>query len=170
MKILGILSIVFGGVYFLLTTLYTIGTFASMATYQTLIRSASQTPLPGSQTYLYQQALLLMQKTITYGMVIYGLEILFSLVLIVIGIGLIRQSMRARKAALLWAIAGLAFIVIRIVVALVFVLPLQTKYGLYGSSSANSITYIISFALGALIELPFPIVLLALLGKKSAKE
>jgi hypothetical protein len=109
-----------------------------------------------------------------------GGMIALSLVLIVVGIGLYRRQGWARRAALIWAAAAIAFLPVRIYLQTSIVLPrIQAATHEVWSTSGLPSTMMdsISSMQGVMTSVglivfyaPFPIILLLLMGRSSAKN
>ena len=94
--------------------------------------------------------------------------------LIVVGVLLYKRRVQSRPAVLTWAIAGLAYLPLQAIIQLKIVGPRMaevTKQAMPGMDPAFAQTSTAAQAiLTALFYAAFPVVLLALMGRKSAKN
>jgi multisubunit Na+/H+ antiporter MnhG subunit len=102
--------------------------------------------------------------------------LVMSAALVVIGVGLYRRRPWARRAAIGWAVVGLLVLVAHTIVSFAYVQPhaLEVQHAVYAAHGLPDPPQLPSGAQGAAVVLsqlfyvPFPIVLLALLGRRSA--
>lgn len=178
--VLGVLSIIFGS----LTALYS--AFGLLS--QRYVRDFSSQLLavgphrPGApdptemmrRLTEVQEQLAPVMYTLSGGMVV------LSLILIAVGLGLYRRQPWSRPASVMWAISGLAFIPVHIYLQVAIVQPRMMEVLRATSASSGlpsgmmdsmagvqkGLAVIVSIVMYA----PFPVILLALMGRSSARN
>jgi hypothetical protein len=122
----------------------------------------------------------MLERIRPWGMVQQCGMLLFAVTLVVVGIGMQRRRPWARQAAVMWGIAALAWIPFMIYVQTSIVLPL-TQEAMHAAMSGDSMQRnimdsVMGMQKGAAVVgtvifyAPFPIILLALMGRSSAKN
>jgi len=164
-KVLGILSVIFGA----LTAPAKF--FSLFITALTMTRLASIQATPPSSNLIQMQ-----RAIFPYAFPLQSFYAILAAALIVIGIGLIQQVRWSRRAAIIWALLAVCYVAAEIIIQVAVVMPLvvtdmQPTFGVMEMGEKNNVLAAVSIIgpiFTALFNLPFPIILLALLGRKSA--
>ncbi|MBI5544299.1 MAG: hypothetical protein HY901_10445 [Deltaproteobacteria bacterium] len=181
-KVLGILSICLGSLASLTSLVGLFGhglTRSGLSLFgEFLDRMPRQhgQPRPGQ---MMERTVEAMDAVRPYQMAISGTLLALSLAVIVIGVGLLRRQAWARRAAIVWGVLAIAFIPVmtwiqagviqpRTQQAVSSVMPDGPAEGFMRTMGQLQVAFT---AVGTLtFWLPFPVVMLALLGRKSARK
>ncbi len=180
---LGVLAIVFGSVLALVDLLRLLAAAVAGSLNKTLGAAMANAPRqPGAPdpTLVMQQAEAIRKAVAPYAMSLLATMVLFSVVLIVVGVGLYKRRTWARSAALGWSALGLLYLAVDVVVHLSIILPKTQaatrelvaslpdadKVGPMMQAMGGAQTGVVVLtALGLAV---FPVLLLILLGRRSA--
>ena len=182
---LGVLCIVFGsatalwkGFQLLLNGM----SGSTMKGFTSLMAAAPRRPGQPDPAVLLAKTEAMVKQLLPYTSALLGAMLLFSLALIVIGIGMYKRQMWARTAAIGWSALALVYVLVEIVVQLTVIQPRTREMmkemlasmpegGAGGAAMMNAIggaQGVIVVAAALLFWAPFPIVLLILNGRRSA--
>ncbi len=162
---LGVLSIIFGA----LTMLSDASSLLTSAILR--LRSDSMHSLPPSMSFQWIRD--------PFMLTIYILHFLLATTLLIIGIRLVQRALWARKAAIVWGVSALFYVIISVIASVIIVIPHTAVLwdAFYASSSAQvyqpGLGTVVATSMviwAAIFQIPYPIVLLVLLGRKSAKN
>ena len=177
---LGILSIVFGSLLALSSVFALIASLGSSLIFGqlgVLVKSLPQKPgHPDAGLILARQAELLRQLA-PYNDALSGGKLALSIALIVIGCGMYRRRRWSRTGALGWSVLALLFAAIESIVKVSIIVPRSAAL-MQDMIAANpmmphdvqSFASIWSVLMTLLFYAPFPLVLLALCGRRSASN
>jgi hypothetical protein len=174
--VLGVLSIIFGSLH----AVWGLGMLFMGSLFQRLGELTAN--LPG-QTELHRAQLEASNEWFAqidwYVKLCGAISLVMSSALVVVGIGLYRRRAWARHATVIWAIVGIAVVVINTIFAFAWLLPHQreiqaavfARHGVtpefdIGAGAAQAAVKIFSL----LLHSAFPTVLLALIGRRSASR
>jgi hypothetical protein len=180
---LGVLGIIFGA----FVTLYDGGRLALTAMAgslnKTLGAAMSSTPrAPGAPdpAVMMERSQALAKQLQPYTMSLMAIMVLFSVALILIGIGLYKRRSAARSAALGWSVLGLLYLAADAIVHFTIILPRvrvmldETFAAMPNGRAMAPMMQVVGGAqsgfvvLGEVCLAVFPIVLIILLGRRSA--
>jgi hypothetical protein len=182
--VLGVLSMVLGGVtaftslFGLMTQPLTKGWMGMFGDLMSKAPRRAGAPDPGEMMRRGAEA---MEAVRPYQMVLSGTLLVLSLVVVVIGYGLYHRRAWSRAAAIGWAIAALCFVPVMAWIQGGVIQP-RTQAAMYDAmphQGSQQMQFMRTFgrmqavaaAFGAVfMYTPFPVVLLALMGRKSAKN
>jgi hypothetical protein len=182
---LGVLCIVFGGV----TALWKgFGLFlnsmsgSTLKGFGALMAAAPRRPGQPDPAVLMAKSQEMVKQLAPYTNALLAVMLLFSIALIVIGVGLYKRQSWARSAAIGWSVLGLFYVLAEIVVQLTIIQP-RTREMMKemfasipdGAAAGAAMMQAVGSAQGAIVVVtallfwtPFPIVLLILCGRRSA--
>lgn len=182
--VLGVLSMVFGGVHAFWsgTSLLTRGSTNTMMTgYGKAFAGLPRRPSDPDPKAMFDQMAHAMDEIRPYLLAINLPLLVFSLALIVVGYELYKRRPRSRGLAVGWSIAALAFVPVLLYVQLTYVVPRTTAamQSMFANIPGDQQAFMKSFGamqavmtIGTyvLLYVPFPVVLLILIGRASAKQ
>lgn len=179
--VLGVLALVFGGLvaawhaFSLFTQSYLTGSPAA-----SILRLGQLPPNSPEATALVEKMHHTLLVLRPYSQAMSGAMLLLSLALVGVGWGLYRRQRWARPAAIIWALLALAFIPVQLYVQIVIVQPRvqavlaetfsHLKDGAHLMAVAAGAQKGVTIAVQLLFFAPFPIALLALIGRPSARD
>ncbi|HEY7956866.1 MAG TPA: hypothetical protein VII38_16290 [Polyangia bacterium] len=179
--VLGVLALVFGGLvaawhaFSLFTQSYLTGSPAA-----SVLRLGHLQPNSPEAAALAEKMHHTLQVLRPYSQSMSSGMLLLSLALMGVGWGLYRRQKWARPATILWAVAALAFIPVQLYVQIVIVQPamqvVMAQVFAHLKDGANLMAVTagaqkgVTIAVQLLLFAPFPIALLALIGRPSARE
>jgi uncharacterized membrane protein YhaH (DUF805 family) len=181
---LGVLCIVFGGV----TALWKgFGLFlnsmsgSTLKGFGALMAAAPRRPGQPDPAVLMAKSQEMVKQLAPYTNALLAVMLLFSIALIVIGVGLYKRQSWARSAAIGWSVLGLFYVLAEIVVQLTVIQPRTREMmkemfaSMPDAPAAGAMMQAVGSAQGAIVVVtallfwtPFPIVLLILCGRRSA--
>jgi hypothetical protein len=162
--VLGVLSIIFGAV----VAVYAAVTPFVNSGMTKLVRAGGQIQAEATTAAFDAQRGYLQLTTAVY--------VPMSLALLFIGIGLYRRRVWARRAAIGWSLVGVVWLIVSTVIAIGWMVP-QSHAARLAVYAAHGVRPPFDISTGAQISIvifaklfyaPFPVVLLALLGRRSA--
>lgn len=174
--VLGVLSMVFGGLAAVgaAYSLFAQAFFSKlMGPIATLGKSMPTMPGQANPGEVFERLNLIMKEMAPWLAAFAGVKGLMSIVLMIIGWGLIKRSPKARMAALIWVGAAFAYIVGESLFQLLVYLPrfrevIEPLQTLPIQQQMNHMAEKSGWILSAVMNAIFPLVLLALLGRPSA--
>jgi hypothetical protein len=181
---LGVLCIVFGGI----TALWkAFGLFlngmsgSTMKGFGALMAAAPRRPGQPDPAALMAKSQEIVKQLAPYTSALLGAMVLFSIALIVIGVGMYKRQMWARSAAIGWSALALFYVLVEIVVQLTIIQPRTREMmkemfaSMPDATAGAAMMQAVGSAQGAIVVVtsllfwaPFPIVLLILCGRRSA--
>lgn len=181
---LGVLCIVFGGV----TALWKgFGLFlnsmsgSTLKGFGALMAAAPRRPGQPDPAVLMAKSQEMVKQLAPYTNALLAVMLLFSIALIVIGVGLYKRQSWARSAAIGWSVLGLFYVLAEIVVQLTVIQPRTREMmkemfaSMPDAAAGGAMMQAVGSAQGAIVVVtallfwaPFPIVLLILCGRRSA--
>jgi hypothetical protein len=174
--VLGVLSIIFGALAILWNgaSLAMLGVSNSLISGMQMQAAAGQ---PDPQVFV-KRALDLQAQLMPVYYTNHGGMIALSVALLVIGIGLVKRQGWSRRASMAWALAALLFLPVRIYLEVAVVLPrTQTLVNDTMMASQRELMgtvaewqKVLSIVLPVIGYAPFPILLLLLMGRRSARN
>jgi hypothetical protein len=181
--VLGVLSMIFGGLVSswclvgLLTQSYVTDWSKTLSAAVAAQPHKAGAPDPAAMIASMTEVV---QRLKPYTLAVSGGLLLFSLALAAIGFGLYRRQAWSRPAVLLWSVAALLFLPFQIYVQVGIVMPAMHEAMVQAFTNARMPTELVTTMLGAQKAItifgqlafyaPFPIVLLALMGRGSARN
>ncbi len=170
MKILGILSVVFSS----LTIVWNGCLLAALPFILIGYRTTANSLGSSSQALLYKNMALSIEKMLPFTLTLGITKWLLAVALLVIGIGLIRLTPWSARAVRIWSVLAFIYVAFYIAVWALRMLPLEVTYGAYSATPGGQglayVAYGMIFFFVLLLDLPFPIVLLALLRKERERK
>jgi hypothetical protein len=173
--VLGVLSIIFGS----LTAVWSLGMLFMGSLFQRIGELTAN--LPG-QTELQRAQLEAANESfaqIDWYMKLTGvLYLVMSVALVVVGVGLYRRRVWARRATVMWALAGIAFTVVNTIFQIAWLQPHQreiqaavfARHGVTPTLELGAGAQVTMAIVSLLMYSAFPTVLLALIGRRSASR
>ncbi|MDO8617359.1 MAG: hypothetical protein Q7N87_00465 [Candidatus Uhrbacteria bacterium] len=162
---LGVLSIIFGALTMLsdASNLITSAIITSAT-----VRSNTMHALPPSITFQWSRD--------PSPFLILIVHFLLATALLIIGIRLVQRALWARKAAIVWGVTALFYVAISVIVSVITLPRIAALWDAFYASSTPSgyqpglgIVFATSMVIWvALFQIPYPVVLLILLGRKSS--
>jgi hypothetical protein len=182
--VLGVLSMVFGGVQVLITGLSLVSAPFSKQMIGSMGKAFSGLPHQEGQPDMGDMFAKLAKLTDELKLYTYltGFAMIaFSITLILVGTLMYKRRMQSRRLSVAWAIAALAYLPVQLWVQVKIILPRTQEVtkamlagmkdastGVYDSISGIQGTMTVIFYLA--FYLPFPLLLLWLMGRSSAKN
>src|SRR5262245_10238427 len=175
--VLGVLSMVFGGIVVLFSGIQ----LAAQSFTKQLARKVGDLPQregePNVGEFL-ERAAKVAEELKVYTYLTNGIMLVLSIALVVVGIMLYQRRPQSRPAAVTWAIAALAYLPLQLILYMKIVAPRMadvTKQAMQGMDPSIAQGYAAAQGPAAIIATtllftPFPVVLLALMGRRSAKN
>jgi hypothetical protein len=178
--VLGVLSIVFASLVVLWS-----GAQLAMQGMTSNILSDIKTPARAGQpdlSVVMKRAAEVQKEMMPITATIQGGMVALSVVLFVVGLGLLKRQVWSRRAAIAWGAVALLFLPVRIYLECGVVLPraqavAQEAMAQIGTADASHLVSSLQSAQSAatagllvLLYAPFPIVLLVLMGRSSARN
>ena len=180
---LGVLAIIFGSVVALYDGARLLLTSAASSlnkTFATAMANAPRKPGDPDPTVMLERAQSLQKELMPYTTTLMALMVLFSIALIVVGVGMYRRRVWARSAALGWSVLGLLYLAADTIVNLTVVLPKtqtmmrETLASLPNGDKSGAMMQVMGGAqtgvvvLMAVVLAVFPMLLIILVGRRSA--
>jgi hypothetical protein len=174
--VLGVLSMVFGGLaavgaaYTLFAQAFFTKFMGPLATFGHAVPAMPGQPNPG---VMFERLTQIMKEMAPWMAGLAGAKGLLSVVLMIIGWGLIKRAPNARRAALLWVAAAFAYIVAESLFQVLVYLPrfkeiIEPLSTMPFQQQMNQMAEKSGWILAAVFNAIYPLVLLALLGRPSA--
>jgi hypothetical protein len=181
-RTLGILSIIFGSLV-AIWSLFSMAVNSVSGSFMNSMAAAGMPHAPGqpdlTEMMTKMQALAAQLAPYTYGLLVGRL--IFSVALVIIGVGLYKQKRWSRTGAIAWGALALLFMVADLSINVGIVQPRTravVEQAFAGMPNADQMAPVMNMMkgmqggvtvfLGLLLNAPFPIVLLALNGRRSA--
>lgn len=182
--VLGVLSMVFGGVQVLITGISLMSAPFSKQMIGSMGKAFSGMPHQEGQPdvgNMFDKLAKLTDELKLYTYLTGFAMVAFSITLILIGVQMYKRRMQSRRLSVAWAIAALAYLPVQLWVQVKIILPRTQEVtramlegmkgastGVYDSISSVQGTMTVIFYLA--FYMPFPLLLLWLMGRSSAKN
>jgi hypothetical protein len=158
--VLGVLSMIFGGLYGLLCL-----TTLTMGSWVAALRAVDSSPAGVARSQLLAERVRF-ESFDNIGLFVW------SLALVVIGWGLYRRSPWARRASIVWSALALAYVVVRVIAHFAVFLPhAEALLQAYPTELArHRVSETVAMGLLLVFNAPYPVVLLRLMARRSAQN
>jgi hypothetical protein len=182
--VLGVLSMVFGGVQVLITGVSLVSAPFSKQMIGSMGKALSNLPHQEGQPDMgdmFAKLGKLTEELKLYTYLTGFAMVAFSITLILVGMQMYKRRVQSRRLSVVWAIAALAYLPVQLWVQVKIILPRTQEVtkamlsgmqgastGVYDSISGIQGTMTVIFYLA--FYLPFPVLLLWLMGRSSAKN